>query len=233
MAYPSRFSLSIAAREDLIPEVATLGIKCVELTFDPPLEGRIQSLSRALGSSGVSAASMHGPFGPSCDMGSFDEESRSIALKRHKEHLQYCSSLGVKCYVIHPGFENYGYSRGAKWDNVKKVAIFPREDGTIERLWKTNASSLAELSDFASDLGVKIALETGPPNMMTPAETIQVVRMAKGKNLGVCVDTGHINVGLTVKPSDAIKEIGSLLIALHLHDIMGTAISISRLEKGT
>jgi sugar phosphate isomerase/epimerase len=216
-----RVGVSIRSDENLVLRVSALGIPYVELAYFPPLEGRINSLSEALRSSGVKAASFHAPYGVSCDIGSFDPKQRRSALSQHKKHVQYCASLGSEYYVIHPGFDNYLFSRGGTWDDAKKVAIFPREESTIGKLWETNASSLAELADFAADAGVKIALETGPPNIMTPEETLSVVRMAGRKNLGVCLDSGHVNVGGTIKPTDAIREIGHLLWTLHLHDNNG------------
>jgi sugar phosphate isomerase/epimerase len=213
--------VSIRSDESLVRRVSALGIPCVELAYFPPLEGRIGSLSEALRSSGVKAASFHAPYGVSYDIGSFDLEQRMSALGQHRKHIEYCASLGSEYYVVHPGFDNYLFSRGGKWDDVKKVAIFPREESTIGRLWETNASSLAELADFAANVGVKIALETGPPNIMTPEETLVVVRMADRENLGVCLDTGHVNVGGTIKPADAIREVGRLLWTLHLHDNNG------------
>jgi sugar phosphate isomerase/epimerase len=68
---------------------------------------------------------------------------------------------------------------------------------------------------------VKLALETGPPNMMTPSETIRTVGLANKKNVGVCMDAGHVNIGGTVKPSDAVRQAGKLLWSLHLNDNKG------------
>ncbi len=213
--------VSIRSDESLIRRVAALGIPCVELAYLPPLEGRVASLSEALRSSGVKATSFHAPYGISYDIGSFDPEHRRSALRQHKRHVEYCASLGSEYYVIHPGYDDYLSGRGGKWDDVRKVVIFPREEGAIGKLWKTNASSLAELSDFAAGVGVKIALETSFPNIMTPEETLSVVRTADRKNLGVCLDSGHVNIGGTVKPEDAIKKVGHLLLTLHLHDNNG------------
>jgi len=217
----SHVGVSIPSEEKLIRRVSALRIPCVELSYFPPLEGRVDSLSEALRSSGVKATSFHAPYGIPYDLGSLDQGHRRSALGRHKRHVEYCSSLGSEYYVIHPGYDDYLSSRGGKWDDVKKMVIFPREEATIRKLWKTNVSSLAELADFAADAGVKIALETAPPNIMTPQETLSVVRTADRENLGVCLDSGHVNIGGTIKPADAIREIGSLLWTLHLHDNNG------------
>jgi sugar phosphate isomerase/epimerase len=213
--------VSIKSDENLIRMVSDLGIPFVELAHLPPLRGRIGSLSRALRSWDVRAASFHGPYGISCDIGNFNPEQRRLALGQHKEHVEYCASLGSEYYVIHLGFDDYLFRRDGRWDDAKKITIFPREESTIGKLWETNASSLAELADFAARAGVKVALETGTPNIMTLKETLSVVRMADRKNLGVCLDSGHVNVGGTTKPADAIREIGRLLWTLHLDDNNG------------
>lgn len=217
------FSVGVSIRpdENAVRRVSSIGISYVELSFAAILEGRIGSLLEALRSYGVKAASCHAPSGVSYDIGSFDLEKRRFALGQHKKHIEYCSSLCSEYYVIHPGFESYLFSRGGSWDDVRKVATFPREESTIGRLWETNASSLAELADFAGGLGVKVALETGPPNITTPKEILSIVHMADRKNLGVCLDSGHVNVGGSIKPADAIREIGHLAWTLHLHDNNG------------
>lgn len=216
-----RVGVSMPSDESLIRRVSVLRIPCVELGYFPPLEGRIGSLSEALRSSGVMAASFHAPYGVAYDIGNFDPEQRKSALGQHKKHIEYCASLSSEYYVIHPGFDNYLFNSGGTWDDVKKVATFSREESTIGKLWETNVSSLVELADFAADAGVKIALETAPPNIMTPEETLSLVRLADRKNLGICLDSGHVNVGGTIKPADAVREIGHLLWTLHLHDNNG------------
>jgi sugar phosphate isomerase/epimerase len=216
-----RVSLSIRSDEGLIRRVSSKGISYVTLSFVPPLEGRIHSLSETLRSFGVKAESFHGPFGLSCDIGSFDAEQRRSALRQHKKHVEYCASLGSKYYVIHPGLDNYLRENGGFWDDAKKIATIPRNEKTILKLWETNALSVAEIADFAASFSVKVALETGPANIITPKETLRMVQMAAKKNLGICLDTGHINVGGIVKPSDAIREIGHLVWVLHLHDNNG------------
>ena len=213
--------VSLPSDEKLIQRASARGISYVELAYFPPVEGRIGSLREALRSSGVTASSFHAPYGPSSDIGNFDEAQRRAAIDQHRKHIEYCASLGPRYYVIHPGFDTYLLDRCGSWDDVRKVAIFPREESTIGRLWETNASSLSELADFASGFGVNVVLETGPPNIMTPKETLAVVQRAGRKNLGVCLDSGHVNVGGTVKPADAIREVGSLLWTLHLHDNNG------------
>lgn len=218
MGRSARLSLSIPADEALLPRVARTGVGFVELASVPPLGGRIKSLSNALKSAGLKAATLHGPHGPAYDIGNSDPKGRKEALRLHREHLQFCASLGAVYYVIHPGFENHLNSIGGTWDDMRKVIVFQREESAMARLWETNAGSITELADFSASLSVKIALETGPTNLITTTERLRIVKAAERNNVGVCLDTGHVNVGGVVKPQDAIKEVGRLLWALHLND---------------
>ncbi|MDG7016180.1 MAG: sugar phosphate isomerase/epimerase [Nitrososphaerota archaeon] len=150
-----------------------------------------------------------------------DQRGREKALRLHEEYLRLSESLGAKYYVIHPGIDVYLDQVGGRWDDAKKVIKFERNEGELARLWRINAESLAFLGDFASKLKVKIALETGPTNLITISETLKIIEGAGRDNIGVCVDAGHVNVGGVVRPEDAIREAGELLWALHLHDNNG------------
>ena len=186
----------------------------------------------ALKSACLTAATLHGPTGPAYDIGSPDPVGRKRALAFHKEHLKLSDALGVKYYVIHPGFEVYLNQSGGRWDDTRKVISFQRDEAALTRLWATNTESVSALGDFAAQLGVKIAFETGPTSLISIGETLRVVREADRENVGVCLDTGHVNVGGLVKPQDAIKEAGGLLWALHLHDNNGEGDSHLPLGKG-
>lgn len=176
-----RVSVDIQSDEKLIRRVSSKGVSYVGLSFVPALEGRIGSLSEALRVSGVKAESFHGPFGLSCDIGSFDPEQRRSAIRQHKRHVEYCASLGSEYYVIHPGLDNYLRENGGSWDDTKKLATFPRNEKTIGKLWETNAVSLAEIADFAASLSVKVAAETGPSNIITPKETLCMCKGLTGR----------------------------------------------------
>lgn len=221
MADSSRISLSVPADESLFPRVAKLGVGLVELAWVPAREDRSRSLSKALKSARLTAATVHGPTGASYDIANPDHEGRSKALELHKKHLGLCASLGAGCYVIHPGFEVYLNQIGGRWDDAKKIIVFERDEDSLVKLWETNAESLRALSEVAAELDLRIALETGPTNLITAEETVRIAKDAGEGVVGVCVDTGHVNVGGTTKPEDAIRQAGHLLWALHLHDNNG------------
>jgi sugar phosphate isomerase/epimerase len=213
--------VSLPSDENLIRRASARGISYVELAYFPPLEGRIDSLREVLRASRVKPSSFHAPYGLECDIGSFDPDHRRSAIEQHKKHIQYCASLGCSCYVVHPGLDSYMMQNGGSWDDTKKIAIVPRNEETIGKLWKTNSSAFAEIADSAAGLGVVVAAETGPANIMSPQETLDIVRRADRKNLGVCLDSGHVNVGKIIRPADAIRLIGPLLCTVHLHDNNG------------
>jgi sugar phosphate isomerase/epimerase len=213
--------VSLPSDENLIRRASARGISYVELAYFPPLEGRVDSLREVLRASRVKPSSFHAPYGLECDIGSFDHDQRRSAIEQHKRYIRYCASLGCTCYVVHPGLDNYMVQNGGSWDDTKKIAIVPRNEETIGKLWETNSSAFAEIADFAAGLDVMVAAETGPANIISPQETLDIVRRAGRKNLGLCLDSGHVNVGKIINPADAIRQIGPLLWTVHLHDNNG------------
>jgi sugar phosphate isomerase/epimerase len=218
MKKSARLSLSVHSNEELFVRAAKTGVKFIELVSFPPLEGRVGLLAKALKSAGLKAATFHAPTGPVYDVGNLDPRGREKALGLHMEQLQFCKSLGIGCYVIHPGFENYLNQNGGRWDDEKKIIVYRKDEEAMAKLWKVNSRSIGRLGAYAESLGVKIALETGPTNLITVPETLAIVRNARRGNVGVCLDTGHVNIGGMVKPQDAIEEVGKRLWALHLND---------------
>lgn len=113
----------------------------------------------------------------------------------------------------------------AKWDDETKRAAWPHDHKFAEGLWGINAQVIARLGDAAKDLGVKVCLENGwfnDPNFMTVGDFIGMVRGAGRDNVGACIDTGHANIGMGVKPADLLRRVGSLVCTLHLHDNDGS-----------
>lgn len=226
--FASRVSVSIMPTAEQIRKVSEFGLRHVELG---PLEEnepkqttdaleRIASVKDALHSCGITPTSMHAPYRGGCDFGSFDEAARRVAFRHHVRQLGFCAQLGVAYYVVHPGGLLY-----AKWDEQRKVGIWPHDHEFAEKLWKLNARFLAELADSAEDSGIKVCLENGwfnDPNFMTLQDFLLILREVNRDNVGACIDTGHANVGMAVKPSDVIRNVGSMVWTLHLHDNDGT-----------
>jgi sugar phosphate isomerase/epimerase len=212
-----------------IRSVSTLGVKNVELGpfKDPPSEpargvdGReITAVKEALEESGIRPASMHAPYNGEYDFGSLDERAREVSVGHHVRHLGYCSELGATYYVVHPGGLLYG-----RFDEQTKRAVWPHDHKFAEKLWNINVHVLSRLEDAAKGLGVRVCLENGwfnDPNFMTVEDFIGMVRGTGRDNVGACIDTGHANIGMGIKPADLLRRMGPLVWALHLHDNDGS-----------
>ncbi len=225
----SRLSASVSPSPERISDIATLGLRYVELGplddhqvvgTDDNVSGVIARIKEALDSFGITPATMHAPSRPEYDFGSLDERPRSIALAHHRRHLSYCSRLGAALYIIHPGGLIH-----ANWDDRKKIGIWPHNHEFSGKLWRLNAECLAELADYAKDLGIRVCLENGwlnDPNFMTLEDFLGILREANRDNAGACIDTGHANIGQVIRPSEVIKSVGSAVWAVHLQDNDGT-----------
>ena len=78
---------------------------------------------------------------------------------------------------------------------------------------------LENICGYAADKGVAIALENGS-TMENMESILRLANSVDAPNIGICVDTGHANLGDLGAPR-AIKMAGSLLLTTHLQDNRG------------
>lgn len=129
------------------------------------------------------------------------------ALERLKAELDMLAALGVGNAVLHVagGVEMEAAARYAAW-----------------------VENLRRLSDFVEGSGIVLCLE----NLMTvePTRTahslLQLIQDSGGKNMGICLDTGHLHVcncrGLANQTQgEFIRVAGDKLRALHINDNNG------------
>ena len=98
-----------------------------------------------------------------------------------------------------------------------------------ERRFEKRVGTIRELSEYIDGSGMTICLE----NLMeeycprTSGELNALIDAAGGKNLGICLDTGHLNVvnnrGVNESQSDFISAAGARLKALHIADNDGSS----------
>jgi len=129
----------------IIGELTEKGIRTIELSYELPHvltmdESFIAKVSE-LRKNGVEF-SMHGPFFE-INLGSYIEEVRKISKERNKKAIVMAAKIGCDPLVIHPG-----YSFMTK--RVKELE---------ERLRIRFIEDLREITAFASQQGVRIALE--------------------------------------------------------------------------
>lgn len=137
------------------------------------------------------------------DISSGNEAVRRYAVEELRAMAPFCAFLHVPVMVVHPG-EATGREQGHgdSWGRVKR--------------------SLGELLPDLERAGVKAALENLLPGSISTdiGELVAAVEETGHPLVGVCLDTGHLNV-VKGRPAAAVRAIGARLFALHVHDNNG------------
>lgn len=125
------------------------------------------------------------------------------AVEILKKWLELFAAAGVKNAVLHC--------------DGRFPAEMPR-DAIIEE----NAKRLRPLAAYAQTLGIRICLEN-LGSICRDAEEILKIIQASGDSdaLGICLDTGHLNLAKPGTQAEFIRTAGSRLHALHIADNEG------------
>ncbi len=138
------------------------------------------------------------------DIASCDQQKSQAALDLLYRWLEMYELLGISAAVIHPG----GWE--ALYQGVETV-----------RMQAARAEFLGKLAAFTTGLQVTVCLENIPdiaPDFVSLQEMLS--QAPSGSKLGVCLDTGHLNL-TTANPGEFIRQAGPKLLALHLNDNCG------------
>lgn len=121
-----------------------------------------------------------------------------------KEQLRLFRAVGVKNAVLHCSAADVSLS-----ETEKREAY---------------AEALRVLADFAKEYGITLCLENlGPQSAVPSAEAIlALIRETDRPNLGICLDTGHLNLCEEKDQAAFLRTAGKYLKALHLADNDGS-----------
>lgn len=210
----------------VVDEIIASGLKTIEISHELPHAPNLDRDFRAkiveLAAEGFQF-SMHAPFFE-LNLGSFIDEVRKVSLDRIKHAFDMARDLQCDPVVVHPG---YNFLAG----RVKGI-----EDRAKEHFVET----LQELSQYARDRGLRIALE----NVFMPVFFFYELSGFKVlsntmPDLGITLDIGHAYVTKCMKgvddPEGAIVEdiqrVGiEHIFHVHLHNNMGKKDDHSFLE---
>jgi sugar phosphate isomerase/epimerase len=117
-----------------------------------------------------------------------------------KKWLELFSELGIRAGVLHPGGAK---ARGEGWSE--------------EKIFDVRSVSLKILTDFIQDMPIAIAIENCGENI---DQLLSIVDGADSDSLGVCLDTGHLNL-IKGDQGEFIHKCDSKLLALHIADNLG------------
>jgi len=85
---------------------------------------------------------------------------------------------------------------------------------------KKNIEKLKELADYIKGTDFIICLENIPSITPTAEELLYVIKKVGGRNFGICLDTGHLNL-VNGNQREFILKAGRKLKALHIADNEG------------
>ncbi len=164
---------------------------------------RIKAASEAYG---IEIYQTHGPWRhPPKD---YEPSDRAEWAALMKEGIAAAGYLGSKCFVVH---NLMPYGTGAEYDS--------------DIFYQINFDFFESLIPCAVENDVIVCVENmpfGAQSLARPAQTARLIRELDHPNIGACFDTGHA-LYLGIRLADGVREMGSGLKALHVHDNDGSA----------
>jgi len=178
----------------LQPELA---IQAIDLDLHEP--GYFTNLGVRFKAAGL-AVTVHAPF-MDLNPGAIEPLVQQVTLQRYRQTLDAAERLGARLVVFHPGYDSWRYGKQRQAWLQQALHFWP------------------ELCVRAQRLGIQLVLENIYDE--DPELLINVVSGMGQPCLGHCFDIGHW--ALFGKPGVAtwLKELGSGLYHLHLHDNYG------------
>jgi sugar phosphate isomerase/epimerase len=211
------FSTHIFLRQRLHPGLLEVfsraGAQGVEIFaarqhFDYTSRQEVRELAEWFRSNPLEPFSMHAPLYPDHEMGRggtpgvnlvHPEKSRRIdAMDEIKRALETAEQIPLRFLNLHLG---------------------EREDTWSPRALEYSMTALEHLRAFANPLGVKLVVENVQNEVTEPRHVKEILTTGHFKDIGVCLDTGHANLGEGVAAT--IAELKPYIRTAHLHDNLG------------
>ncbi|HEX4308963.1 MAG TPA: sugar phosphate isomerase/epimerase family protein [Acidobacteriaceae bacterium] len=212
-AISSHVFLNHRLHPGLLDVFARAGAQGVELFaarqhFDYTSRPHIREMAEWFSANPVEAFSMHAPLYSDTEMGRggspavnviHPEKSRRIdAMDEIKRALEVAEQLPFRFLILHLG---------------------EREDTWGPRALEHSISALEHLRAFSSPLGVKVLVENLNSDVARPAHLVEILTSGHFRDIGVCLDVGHANLGDGVPA--ALSELSAHIRSAHLHDNKG------------
>lgn len=127
------------------------------------------------------------------------EEDRALL----KKQFDLFRAIGVKNAVLH-------------CDSFSRA----EEELSLEYKREENVKALIDLTSYIADSDMVICLENLRPPRITQSadDLLYFIDRIKSKNLGICLDTGHLNLTPYNDQAEFIRKAGRHIKALHLAD---------------
>jgi len=129
-----------------------------------------------------------------------NQQAIEESAKSHIKCIDISSVIGARVLVVHPS--------GAPDESSDKEYR--------RKCWKAHLKIFDSICSHANGKNVIIALENGG----SLAQMEYIIKLAGKLKCGICVDTGHANLG-NLKAPRAIRMAGQMLATTHLQDNFG------------
>lgn len=135
-----------------------------------------------------------------------------------KRQFDLFDAIGVKNAVLH-------------CDSFTRL----ENDPGLEFKFEENYAALKEMCDYIEGTDIVICLENlRPPRITTKAEDLlYFVNRLNNKHIGICLDTGHLNLSENTDQLDFIEKAGKHIKALHIADNDGLGRDQHLMPYGT
>ena len=187
----------------LFKKVKDFGYDVFEIPLEDPTQFSYEKVDAALKESGLKAV-VCGAFGPDRDLTHENPQFRQNSLDYIRAALPLCQRWGSKV-LPGPMYSGVGKRRYVAPDQKR-------------REWDLAVTGIRQAAKMAQDYGVTLAVE--PLNRFetdlvnTAAQGVQMVKDVNEKNVGLLLDTFHMNI----EEKDvyaAIKHAGSMIAHVH------------------
>lgn len=170
------------------------------------LPQRVREVAEKARSYSVKPYQVHGEYGDiNFELASPEPTLRMKALRRMEDWVGYASVLEADVLVAHLGFP--------------RPRLYETYDRVIEDVIGLNVEVAGRLADVGEEYGVRVAFENcvEPWFGASPADLLHLLKRVDAQGIGVCLDTGHLNVN-RLDVAESVRLLGGVIIATHLHD---------------
>lgn len=174
---------------------------------DAAFAQKILSEKAAAQAAGLEIFQVHGPM-HSVQMDA-TAEGRQERMAQMKRSIYATHLLGCKYWVTHP---------------IMPYGPLDLDTEDPPKTWAVTKAFMAELLQYAKEQDVTICLENLPMRRFSMAHPEQILKFVKEMNddhFKICLDTGHAALFPEVCLPDIVRQMGSEIKVLHIHDNMG------------
>lgn len=202
--------------EDRYKKIREYGYKYIDFSFADTNskfytlpEGEAISLLKKekalMDEAGIKVSQVHGPWRwPALD---YTEEDREERMEKMQKSIRLMRVLDCDNFVIHP---------------IMPFGVNEVNTPDAEKTWKLNLEFMRKLLGYAKEYDVYVCLENMPMlefSISEPRDILRFVKEINDEHFKICLDTGHVGVFLKgISPAQAIREMGSEIRTLHIHD---------------